>query len=202
MSASDGVWPSTKFKVQLRNSATLVVRFVTDRENNSLECSVYIFYILRILWNRVPIFAMFVWNRVANSSFFLWNRSRVSRTQRHTPVLNYPTPPGSPPTFRYKKHKFYNLLKLHRMIHGSSGTWPAVVPQLIETGGRETPSRLHLFLRASLRHRLTFLELSTVLFTVPLTRMTELLRRQIFFCFYHMPFLVFLFSELTKINAY
>ena len=126
----------------------------------------------------------------------------VHRVQSLQEKLNYPTPPGSPPTFRYKKHKFYNLLKLHRMIHGSSGTWPAVVPQLIETCGGETPSRLHLFLRASLRHRLTFLEFSTVLFTVPLTRMTELLRRQIFFCFYHMPFLVFLFSELTKINAY
>ena len=55
----------------------------------------YIFYILRIVCNRVPIFAMFVWNRVANSSFYLWNRSRVSGTQRHTPVVHfkeYPLP--------------------------------------------------------------------------------------------------------------
>ena len=65
----------------------------------------YIFYILRIVWNRVPIFAMFVWNRVANSSFFLWNRSRVSSDSAAHPLLsalrdklNCISSPPSPPS--------------------------------------------------------------------------------------------------------
>ena len=37
--------------------------------------------------------------------------------------------------------------------------------------------------------------------TVPLTRTTDLLSRRIFFAYQSMPFLIFLFSELTKIIA-
>lgn len=39
--------------------------------------------------NRIPIFILIiVGNRVTNSSPFAWNRSRVSETQRHTPIVN------------------------------------------------------------------------------------------------------------------
>lgn len=65
--------PSMVFLVKLRGKTTLPLSFYHWASHN----------------NRIPIFILIiVRNRVTNSSPLAWNRSRVSETQRHTPIVN------------------------------------------------------------------------------------------------------------------
>ena len=60
--------------------------------------------------NRIPIFLIIVvGNRVPNSSPLAWNRSRVSETQRHTPLVNLRV--YHPCYYAHKTEHWFGIMK-------------------------------------------------------------------------------------------